>query len=186
MIAAVYNWSGFYIGANGGWGSSHKCWDIAGALGPPKVATTRPAALPAVRSVIAGRPAPSCSVVEAQGDWADLQRQQCEPAIRLHQPVQHRCVRPVHRSGRLRLQQRAVLREGRRGRDVESATRISPSARAGRHAPATTPAGAARSASASNTASRRTGRLVSNTITCSCRISTYTFTTPVGCVVRDR
>ncbi|MEZ5820277.1 MAG: outer membrane protein [Bradyrhizobium sp.] len=28
MIAAVYDWSGFYIGANGGWGSSHKCWDI--------------------------------------------------------------------------------------------------------------------------------------------------------------
>ena len=28
MIAAVYDWSGFYIGANGGWGSSHKCWDL--------------------------------------------------------------------------------------------------------------------------------------------------------------
>ncbi len=28
MVAAIYDWSGFYIGANGGWGSSHKCWDI--------------------------------------------------------------------------------------------------------------------------------------------------------------
>ena len=28
MIAAVYDWSGFYIGANGGWGWSRKCWDI--------------------------------------------------------------------------------------------------------------------------------------------------------------
>jgi len=27
-IAAVYDWSGFYIGANGGWGSSRKCWDF--------------------------------------------------------------------------------------------------------------------------------------------------------------
>ena len=27
MIAAVYDWSGFYIGANGGWGSSHNSWD---------------------------------------------------------------------------------------------------------------------------------------------------------------
>ncbi len=27
MIAAVYDWSGFYIGANGGWGSSHNCWN---------------------------------------------------------------------------------------------------------------------------------------------------------------
>jgi outer membrane immunogenic protein len=26
MNPAVYDWSGFYIGANGGWGSSHKCW----------------------------------------------------------------------------------------------------------------------------------------------------------------
>jgi len=23
-----YDWSGFLIGANGGWGSSHKCFDI--------------------------------------------------------------------------------------------------------------------------------------------------------------
>ncbi|MEH2534483.1 outer membrane immunogenic protein [Bradyrhizobium sp. AZCC 1588] len=27
-IAAVYDWSGFYIGANGGWGTSQKCWDL--------------------------------------------------------------------------------------------------------------------------------------------------------------
>ena len=27
MIAAVYDWSGFYIGANGGWGTSRNCWD---------------------------------------------------------------------------------------------------------------------------------------------------------------
>jgi outer membrane immunogenic protein len=27
MIAAVYDWSGFYIGANGGWGSSRSNWD---------------------------------------------------------------------------------------------------------------------------------------------------------------
>ncbi|WOH69564.1 outer membrane protein [Bradyrhizobium sp. BWA-3-5] len=34
-IAAVYDWSGFYIGANGGWGSSRKCWDLTDAgLGP--------------------------------------------------------------------------------------------------------------------------------------------------------
>ena len=27
IIAAVYDWSGFYIGANGGWGSSRNGWD---------------------------------------------------------------------------------------------------------------------------------------------------------------
>jgi outer membrane immunogenic protein len=24
----VYNWTGFYLGINGGWASSHKCWDF--------------------------------------------------------------------------------------------------------------------------------------------------------------
>lgn len=28
MIAAIYDWSGFYIGLNGGGGSAHKCWDL--------------------------------------------------------------------------------------------------------------------------------------------------------------
>ena len=27
MVAAIYDWSGFYIGINGGGGWSHKCWD---------------------------------------------------------------------------------------------------------------------------------------------------------------
>src|SRR6266571_3156762 len=33
MVAAIYDWSGFYIGANGGWGSSHKCWDFVTPAG---------------------------------------------------------------------------------------------------------------------------------------------------------
>jgi outer membrane immunogenic protein len=28
MVAAIYDWSGFYVGINGGGGSSHKCWDF--------------------------------------------------------------------------------------------------------------------------------------------------------------
>ena len=28
MVAAMYNWSGFYIGINGGGGWDHKCWDL--------------------------------------------------------------------------------------------------------------------------------------------------------------
>ena len=27
-VVAIYNWSGFYIGINGGGGSAHKCWDL--------------------------------------------------------------------------------------------------------------------------------------------------------------
>jgi outer membrane immunogenic protein len=32
-VALVYDWSGFYIGANGGWGSSRKCWDFTTPAG---------------------------------------------------------------------------------------------------------------------------------------------------------
>jgi outer membrane immunogenic protein len=28
MVAPIYDWSGFYIGVNGGGGSSHKSWDF--------------------------------------------------------------------------------------------------------------------------------------------------------------
>lgn len=28
MVATIYDWSGFYIGINGGGGTSHKCWDF--------------------------------------------------------------------------------------------------------------------------------------------------------------
>jgi outer membrane immunogenic protein len=33
-VAAVYDWSGFYVGINGGYGSSHTCWDF---LFPPPI-----------------------------------------------------------------------------------------------------------------------------------------------------
>lgn len=28
VVATIYDWSGFYIGINGGGGSAHKCWDF--------------------------------------------------------------------------------------------------------------------------------------------------------------
>jgi hypothetical protein len=27
-VIPIYDWTGFYIGANGGWGTSRKCWDL--------------------------------------------------------------------------------------------------------------------------------------------------------------
>uniref|UniRef100_Q07MK2 Putative outer-membrane protein n=1 Tax=Rhodopseudomonas palustris (strain BisA53) TaxID=316055 RepID=Q07MK2_RHOP5 len=33
VSAPVYDWSGFYLGGNGGWGSSRKCWDFVDAAG---------------------------------------------------------------------------------------------------------------------------------------------------------
>ena len=32
-VAPTYNWGGFYIGLNGGGGSSHKCWDLKTVVG---------------------------------------------------------------------------------------------------------------------------------------------------------
>lgn len=32
----VYDWSGIYIGANGGWGSSHSCWFLTNDVGTPR------------------------------------------------------------------------------------------------------------------------------------------------------
>jgi outer membrane immunogenic protein len=77
IAAAIYNWSGFYIGANGGWGSSRKCFDDVGFVGFP---------LPAVRDVCADADGGLAGGqigynwqagswvfgLEAQGDWADL------------------------------------------------------------------------------------------------------------------
>lgn len=32
-VATIYDWSGFYIGINGGGGSAHKCWDFVDTTG---------------------------------------------------------------------------------------------------------------------------------------------------------
>ncbi len=62
MIAAIYDWSGFYLGLNGGGGWSHNCWTNTSLGGVPtvptvpKAAAMRPAAWPAARWDIDGRP----------------------------------------------------------------------------------------------------------------------------------
>lgn len=74
MIAAIYDWSGFYIGANGGWGSSRKCWDLV----PPSVVLGAEGCHDATGGVAGGQigyrwqSAAFVYGLEAQGDWADL------------------------------------------------------------------------------------------------------------------
>src|ERR1043166_5423709 len=36
-IVSVYNWTGFYVGINGGYASAHKCWDLNAVTGIPVV-----------------------------------------------------------------------------------------------------------------------------------------------------
>jgi len=75
MIAAVYDWSGFYIGANGGWGSSRKCWDNVTATG---VFVASEGCHDATGGVAGGQigyrwqAGPWVFGLEAQGNWADF------------------------------------------------------------------------------------------------------------------
>jgi len=41
VVAPIYSWAGFYIGGNGGWGSSHKCWDVTNFPGATVVPAFR-------------------------------------------------------------------------------------------------------------------------------------------------
>jgi len=75
MIAAVYDWSGFYIGANGGWGSSRKCWDAVAANG---AFLANEGCHDATGGTIGGQVGYRWQAgtwvfgVEAQGNWADF------------------------------------------------------------------------------------------------------------------
>src|SRR5882757_6551651 len=74
MIAAVYDWSGFYIGGNGGWGWARNCWDL---LLPPF-----PSAGEGCHDATGGTAGGQVGYrwqagtfvfgLEAQGNWADF------------------------------------------------------------------------------------------------------------------
>jgi outer membrane immunogenic protein len=60
-MAMVYDWTGFYIGGNGGYGSNRACWGSFGGGLILMVATANRAAWSVARAAIGGRLAPSCS-----------------------------------------------------------------------------------------------------------------------------
>jgi len=75
VVAAAYDWSGFYIGADGGWGSSRECWDFTTPAGAFVGRGGCHDATSGVVGAQAGYRWQSGSWVfglEAQGDWADL------------------------------------------------------------------------------------------------------------------
>ena len=41
VVEPIYNWGGFYLGVNGGWGNSHKCVDDAGFVQAPLAVAVR-------------------------------------------------------------------------------------------------------------------------------------------------
>lgn len=77
MIPAVYDWSGFYVGLNGGWGSSRNCWTNTSVLGlavPPAAEGCHNASGGTVGGQIGYRFQSGAFVfgLEGQGNWADF------------------------------------------------------------------------------------------------------------------
>ncbi|MDO9563339.1 MAG: outer membrane beta-barrel protein [Bradyrhizobium sp.] len=74
-MLAMYDWSGFYLGANGGWGSSHKCWDFSNAAGAFNVSEGCHDATGGTAGGQVGYRMQSSYIVfgvEAQGNWANF------------------------------------------------------------------------------------------------------------------
>jgi outer membrane immunogenic protein len=77
-MVAIYNWSGFYIGVNGGGGSSRDCWSLTNLFGAP----VNPAASEGCQNATGGTVGGQVGYrwqasswvfgVEAQGNWADF------------------------------------------------------------------------------------------------------------------
>ena len=88
VVAPVYDWSGFYIGLNGGGASSRECWTITSNAG------------------VALAPTPSEGCHSATGGFVGGQVQLGEFVDQDHDSG----VRVVHRTGGLRLEQRSLVR----------------------------------------------------------------------------
>jgi outer membrane immunogenic protein len=77
-LPVIYNWSGFYIGANGGWGQSHNCVDFNNFVTPGGLLVTGDACRDRSGGLVGGQVGYRWQSnqfvfgLEAQGDWADL------------------------------------------------------------------------------------------------------------------
>jgi outer membrane immunogenic protein len=78
MVAAIYDWTGFYIGINGGGASSHNCWDLNNTAAGIVAPAFREGCHDATGGVVGGQigyrwqSANFVFGLEGQGDWADL------------------------------------------------------------------------------------------------------------------
>jgi outer membrane immunogenic protein len=78
MVAAIYDWSGFYIGIDGGGGTSRKCWDINNSAGAVVAPAFREGCHDSTGGMVGGQvgyrwqSANWVFGVEGQGDWADF------------------------------------------------------------------------------------------------------------------
>jgi outer membrane immunogenic protein len=75
-IAAIYDWSGFYIGANAGYGNSHNCWNFESFAGIPFTAGegchNPDGAVAGGQIGYRWQTSQWVFGLEAQGDWSDI------------------------------------------------------------------------------------------------------------------
>ena len=73
-LPVIYSWTGFYIGANGGWAQSHNCWDFVPVAGVIVPNGCRDQSGGVIGGQIGYRWQANQFVfgLEAQGDWADI------------------------------------------------------------------------------------------------------------------
>jgi outer membrane immunogenic protein len=71
MIQAVYDWSGFYIGVNGGGATSHNSWDLTGGF--PEGSHDATGGTVGGQVGYRWQQGPIVFGVEAQGNWADFE-----------------------------------------------------------------------------------------------------------------
>jgi outer membrane immunogenic protein len=74
MMAPMYDWSGFYIGGNGGWGQADACWDLVPVTGALLVDGCRSGSGGVIGGQLGYRWQMGQFVfgLEGQGDWANL------------------------------------------------------------------------------------------------------------------
>jgi outer membrane immunogenic protein len=75
MVAPIYDWSGFYIGGNGGWGTSHNCWDnttVGGAFVAAEGCHNADGGTAGGQIGYRWQAGQAVFGLEAQGNWADF------------------------------------------------------------------------------------------------------------------
>jgi outer membrane immunogenic protein len=68
----IYNWGGFYIGGNGGWGQSRNCWDFVAVTVSSDGCRERSGGLAGGQLGYRWQANQFVFGLEGQGDWADL------------------------------------------------------------------------------------------------------------------
>src|SRR3954453_2724165 len=175
MVAPmIYSWTGFYIGANGGWGEGHNCGDFFNAAGVGFAQGCRDRSGGLIGGQLGYRWQANQFVfgLEAQGDWADLTNQRLsllDPTFSTRTKTSGIGLFP----GQIGYAWNASLFYLKGGAAVTD-TRFSvlDTFSGVELAASSATAGAPRSVSAGSMASHPIGRSVSNTTTCSWVIPT--------------